>query len=206
MILLRFSCRSCWVRMPKIFFIRLSAKELRKLLIRWRRRENVRILRTFFAWEHARARVHTCGVHAQKKERVVLTLFLFEVSERAAGNDHVTFLTFLFPSRACLFNSLHWLRSLNRSAVTYCVTCMTWNNKIYSLLQFCSVSGIGARELWGILRSDSQSKLETQDDMIPVDVKVIQFFSQSVTKFTLRRLLSSLCLLVLIYSDVCSVV
>nr|XP_058941878.1 uncharacterized protein LOC131770182 isoform X2 [Pocillopora verrucosa] len=33
------------------------------------------------------------------------------------------------------------------------------------------LSGIGARELWGILRSNSQSKLETQDDMIPVDVK-----------------------------------
>ena len=47
------------------------------------------------------------GVHAQKKERAFLTLFLSEVSERTAGNDHVTFLTFLFSSRACLFNSLH---------------------------------------------------------------------------------------------------
>lgn len=33
------------------------------------------------------------------------------------------------------------------------------------------LSGIGARELWGILRSNSQSKLESQDDMIPGDVK-----------------------------------
>jgi len=34
------------------------------------------------------------------------------------------------------------------------------------------VSGIGARELWGTLRKNSQVKLEKQDDVIPVDVKV----------------------------------
>jgi len=34
------------------------------------------------------------------------------------------------------------------------------------------VSGIGARELWGTLRNNSQIKLERQDDMIPADVKV----------------------------------
>ena len=34
------------------------------------------------------------------------------------------------------------------------------------------VSGIGARELWGTLRRNSQVKLEKQDDVIPLDVKV----------------------------------
>ena len=42
------------------------------------------------------------------------------------------------------------------------------------LLLFHQVSGIGARELWGTLRHNSQSKLEQQDDMIPPDVKVTQ--------------------------------
>ena len=36
------------------------------------------------------------------------------------------------------------------------------------------VSGIGARELWGTLRNNSQVKLEKQDDMIPPDVKVMK--------------------------------
>ena len=34
------------------------------------------------------------------------------------------------------------------------------------------MSGIGARELWSLLRNKSQVKLEKQDDVIPVDVKV----------------------------------
>lgn len=34
------------------------------------------------------------------------------------------------------------------------------------------MSGFGARELWGTLRTDSQVKLEKQDDIIPHDVKV----------------------------------
>lgn len=34
------------------------------------------------------------------------------------------------------------------------------------------MSGIGARELWGTLRKNSQVKLEKQDDVIPLDVKV----------------------------------
>ena len=34
------------------------------------------------------------------------------------------------------------------------------------------MSGIGARELWGTLRNNSQVKLEKEDDMIPPDVKV----------------------------------
>lgn len=34
------------------------------------------------------------------------------------------------------------------------------------------MSGVGARELWGTLRRNSQVKLEKQDDVIPLDVKV----------------------------------
>ena len=34
------------------------------------------------------------------------------------------------------------------------------------------MSGIGASELWSVLRNKSQMKLEKQDDVIPVDVKV----------------------------------
>ena len=43
------------------------------------------------------------------------------------------------------------------------------------------MSGIGAKELWGTLRNNSQSKLEKQDDMIPFDVKV--HFSTSQYSF-----------------------
>ena len=43
---------------------------------------------------------------------------------------------------------------------------------ILFLFFYNPVSGIGARELWGTLRTDSQVKLEKQDDIIPHDVKV----------------------------------
>ena len=38
---------------------------------------------------------------------------------------------------------------------------------------FFQVSGIGARDLWGTLRNNSQIKLQKQDNMIPPDVKVM---------------------------------
>ena len=46
------------------------------------------------------------------------------------------------------------------------------NNVLLLLFSHNQVSGIGARELWGTLRKNSQVKLEKQDDIIPRDVKV----------------------------------
>ena len=42
---------------------------------------------------------------------------------------------------------------------------------MYSI-SFFQVSGIGARDLWGTLRNNSQIKLQKEDNMIPPDVKV----------------------------------
>ena len=45
-------------------------------------------------------------------------------------------------------------------------------NEVFSFIYFFKVSGVGAKELWATLRSKSRMKLEMEDDMIPVDVKV----------------------------------
>ena len=57
------------------------------------------------------------------------------------------------------------------------------------------MSGIGASELWSVLRNKSQMKLEKQDDVIPVDVKVHAHAQAEPMGDLVRRCVFASCLL-----------